>query len=1709
MSSGTINDTTEDVNDFLQRIRELGDKRDKEDEERTRKLEEEILQGRKERQARRAERARSISPTKDSPLSDLPELRASRPQSLIDPPLDLQPSTQNQEKDTEPPSDLETEIKSAAGDTSTSQDAEVSHERVGSGGDPPSGSRTLSWQRRPTSSSPQRESTQFATPQTQDSGSNPNTMPSEDESTPSRAQISQVLSSKDPSWFRQTPDRGIGSPAFRRNAEETMSDVSSTGGGMRLPGLSRESSAEPEKATNQETGGERSRSPSRASSTFGTSSVGNRYSSMSSVSTTGGLGSPVPLSSSQRFEARKGEASPAASEVRASTSSGRSSPERSVSPTKGLGGFVQSAMMKRSDSISKRWSAQGAPGRSRGNSIVTNRSGIGRSGLGELTTTSPADAKTAGESSPLATSRPDSSNSEATVAHQTKVNEEQGASGTAGSKDGLRSDDGFVRPSLPSHARSLSIVTKNDAKAQDGDPQTPKSPTKSMDPKRWSPTKATWLESALNRPESPRAKSQVSQQPAWMRELNKARQSKSSVDHGKPTGSKEGSPVTGSHSQKPSTSGGAETISGSETASVKQTESDSNVQSQDVDTSAENKTESPSQDVNTSAENKTENPQSSAKGQDEQSVTEPTATRDTSTRKIPPPVLAPKPSLTLRSDVNSPKSPKSKQQPGVIDFRANLRRREVTNESSPQEEPEFKNVFGKLRKTERSNYVAPDELKENIMRGKASLNATPSPKKTQRVDDLKESILKQKEAIKAGGGSVRRTTNGDERPPSKAADPIPEAITRRNNLSRGDSIKSNTSRGSLPSPAVDERGSWRDSREQQPSSKQADDNEQNRQPPKPEPVVSPTGSADAQSSLQEDSPKQDELIKRESDELLPESEAASVETMQKDSRAETIGPVRPLPSSDNAGAAKVAAANKGLATRGSLAERLNPALANVLSRGPPPLAGREAEKPSATVVPDETMTKNSPNPTDLSSSTPLTHMTKNRAKGPKRRLPGSTPSGAKAPVKQDECTSMEDKKAPLEPKPLANMEEQIESPVLPKPFPAGSVSAVISKFQDSPSTLKKPGDEKAPVKREERTSMEDKKAPLEPKPLANMEEQIESPVLPKPFPAGSVSAVISKFQDSPPTPKKPGNEQLKPAVTTKSPELKRSTFGPSAHAQDSTQEAKEDKKQEGTGALPSKRDMDLEESSPKPDVIQQKSVNPESPSSRRPTPPPKSAALSSSLSPASAANPNMPGNSSPSPGLTAKLRENFENTSPLQSKIGFFQSKQNSPQDKVASPRPEKVSPSPPVPPKKVDLSLDTSIDPRRPSVSSPVPRTSESARVISYFFNTLPRSSDRVNIDPQLILTAEPDNPKTRTIRKQIWEITGDGKKHDLPVNQEYILFEGSMYLCVHVFESNDANKTEVYLWCGDEVGDAAIDDAQLFARKVARENGCKLEILKQGKETANFIQALGGIIITRRGTSSRSNSSSVYMLCGRRHLGQIAFDEVDFSRRNLCSGFPFVISARFGKLYLWKGKGSGADEIGGARLIGMDLGLTGEIEEVSEGNEPESFFDVFPDSKETVSYQTSGHWHLKPSHEKYRCRLLRVDHELGQRVGFWNLRGGSSSPVTRPNDTVQEIEPFCQKDLRSKDIYVLDAFFEIYVIVGEEAYARSAEFASALVFAQEYGILAASLQDRPFIPKSFVAIGGVPDACKMAFRKWDRRTSQTSPLVLPLNAAIEAIRS
>ncbi|THC89734.1 hypothetical protein EYZ11_010824 [Aspergillus tanneri] len=1214
----------------------------------------------------------------------------------------------------------------------------------------------------------------------------------------------------------------------------------------------------------------------------------------------------------------------------------------------------------------------------------------------------------------LPTHRPSSSHSEATVVHNTKDNERQvmpsGPSSNfntlsdespttpplSGGSNTTRPIESPGRPPLSVHARST-ISVGNDVGSETGS-QLPTSPavSRTIDPKRWSPTKSTWLESALNRPESPRHKKQPSQQLSWTRD----RQSKGSVDLGRKNSFKEVTPVglmrttaPGGHSKSSSVSGIPDIFTSQDSNESKdEPENNKASETQDSNASAGDKTSSTSTDVGVELQ----------------------STEDDSTKRSQAP-----PSLLLTqkrvdSPLSSPHVPllnRPKPKSPVIDFRANLRRREVVKDESRKEEPEFKNIFGKLKKTETSNYVAPDKLKENILRGKASLSTTGGPKKSQRVDELKESILKQKEAMKAGGGSLRRNTAGELDAPPTA---VPEAIAKRKNLTKSSSVNNDLSLDTPTSPSPEESETPQISQDTQPSPLPFQEQmDWDRYPvtqvataeePKPDTNYTQTETAEPGPFNSE---KNDQSA---GDRVENKIDKSILDKNQEISGEKAIKPVRALPSDTVAEAINTPAANEDPSAKGKLAGRINPALAGLLSRGPP-----VAVNGSGKTLPTNASKENG---TDLSKHTaPLTHATKNRARGPKRRLPKATTT-----------------KAP-ESNPEDNIKPQEESPQ----------PSISSKGPEASSSSYSSG---------------------------------------WPLPDGDIATPISSEK---------GLTQLSPSTMNKPTEFKRTI--------PSTCERDIKTKSEGHDSDTSPRLNKCIPYLQKTPVENLDSLE-GSPSSR-PTPPSKSTAPSTPIVGQARGSQIQYSSPSPSP-LRTSFKENqiYPPPSPYRkttSGIGFPWSKDSSPRDKAL--------PSPPVPPKN-NQPADQLSSPR--SSASLVPQAGESLEAISAFFKTFPSSSNRVDIDPQLMLESKPDNQKIRTLKKQMWEITGDGKRQDLPVHQEYILYEGSMYLCVHLFEADGSIRSETYLWCGDDVSDSAIDDAQAFSRKVARENGCKLEIIKQGKETSRFIQALGGILITRRGSSSRSSSSAIFMLCGRKHLGQMVFDEVDFSRRNLCTGYPFVISAMFGKLYLWKGKGSTAEEIGAARLIGMDLGLTGEFEEVGEGEEPESFFEVFPPYAETGDYMDAHYWRLKPNHDHFRLRLLRVDHELGQRSGFWLRRSGSSSPVIRPNDTVQEVEPFRQKDITGKGIFVLDVFFEIYVIVGEQASNRPAEFASAVVFAHEYGILAASLQDRPFIPKSYVSVGGLPDSCRSAFRKWEPRLPSTPPpRVFPLNAAIEAIRT
>jgi hypothetical protein len=384
------------------------------------------------------------------------------------------------------------------------------------------------------------------------------------------------------------------------------------------------------------------------------------------------------------------------------------------------------------------------------------------------------------------------------------------------------------------------------------------------------------------------------------------------------------------------------------------------------------------------------------------------------------------------------------------------------------------------------------------------------------------------------------------------------------------------------------------------------------------------------------------------------------------------------------------------------------------------------------------------------------------------------------------------------------------------------------------------------------------------------------------------------------------------------------------------------------------------------------------------------------------------------------------------------------------------------------------------------------------------------LSVDVHALIASSPHQERVfRTLRKAVYVVAEDGSLNQLPQQEEYTFFDKCVYVCHHTYSIGDsAKKNEIFLWTGTSSGAGTVEQAQAGAKKLAKDAGNAFaHTVRQGMEPPGFLQALGGILVTRRG--SREGASKQYMLCGRKHLGQIVFDEVDFGINSLCSGFPYLISHPFTlqdtKLYLWKGSACSSEELSGARLAAMDLSETrdNDIIEVDDGAEFASFLKIFGQGTTKASIpKATDVWHAKAmdSH-RFASRLFRVQPQETKQGFFggmfarrpsWN----SQSPSRRQSEdvkvTAQEISPFTQADLDVDGIYMLDAHSQLHVLVGpmfasQPESVRNVLLGQTLTLASEYAVVATSTEDRPAVPKGFVLLSGVPPDVKMLFRHYD----------------------
>ena len=1528
------------------------------------------------------ERARSLSPTKDSP-SDF-----STPDTFIDTSTDFgtirfstSPSHPHQLAMPSSSSKADNAGEMAqntgdevTGDTSSSQDTVqlsksglslITHQ---SSLAPPSRSSTLAWQQRPTAKS--RHNFLTGSSALESSTSTPD-LGSTQEGEPSLSQIAQSLGSKDPKWFRQTADRGLGSAAYKQSEDHNAIDRFSSSESKRLPGMSRESTIEPEKESSSHTVIIRPESPSRGRSLHENTARSQRFSA-STTTPSSPFSSPIPTLNSQRFEPPVPERAPSQESESAyprgiamSPSQGRllrDRIDRPPSPTKGLGGFVQSAMLKRSESVNKRWSAQAGTGLSRGNSIASNRSGYDGPKAAFNSMTSPREGKIASQkTSPISLSRPGSSHSTSTIPKSILIDEAQARTEEASANaTGSQDSDGFIKPALPNISRlSSKDIDDKISGTSEVENSPPTTPSKSVDTKKWAPAKSSWLDNAINKPDPPKPKAMQLNQPSWMVNISKARQQRGSVDMEKsavftevPTGGLLRSPPMGCNTN-PTSLNGSNSISSAR------------VTSKDEVNSSPDLLEKKSRSVSEKNEEATGDSERSIEPSQAGTVGEKMRQTGSDMRSK----ISRVPSSSTEIIKSSLAKPKPVTPPKK-DFRSNLKSRQVSGDHTKQEEPEFKNVFGKLKRAQTQNYVAPDELKDNIMRGKTGLATTGGPKKTERRDELKESILKKKAEMKGRvpmnidrkvGGSVKGIVQEGS---------VPEAINKNVALGKSEAMPISNSTLVMTDLKV--------------------------------PGLGPLKQAATEKLI----PK-------------PEKQPDAPGGMQREP-----------------------------AGNGKLAGRFNPTLAGLLSRGPSPVtSGTRSDhiKNSSKPHDNQSTLVEGQAGGESSGSAQLIHATKGRARGPKRRLPTS--------VKQEtdiELKSPDRDNAVL--KTITGKYENHSLVTIPKEplLEDRSIAGPLSNIPDSSNRnfLAKPlGKPNTPT----RKIVLDKVKPSSP--------QSPLPLDQAPTPTSATRLSLQQQpKTSPKSPKvrKPSTSIIhSPAPTTSPFQL------PAKSEQHLT-------RSDLPLTIAAKRPLLVPPNSQSTATISHEELSsyPRSglllSQQSHPHPLEKSdrEIMSEAFHSGSPHNANFP-QSQKSKSLTKLPTREDEEAITSVAGLGERTAKEpiglgirSLPDSLSAStahhlglPTPPLRSPietpkSSPLRPKKPQSIANRVVSNIPPSLALPQLQTESDTKtlraqhLIIDFFGEIPTSKTRVEVNTHKVLStraSSDDSDKIKTLRKQIWQLSGDGKKTSIASHQEHILYGDNMYLCTHVFGSGElgTRKTEVYLWHGEAVPSSAIEDAQLFARKTAKDNNGKLIIMRQGKETSNFFQALGGIVVTRRG------SSSTYMLCGRRHVGQIAFDEVPFKTGSLCSGFPYIISARFGKLYLWKGKGSGHDELGCARLIGMDLGLTGEIEEVEEGNESEDFWEAFPDRKARLPPTGDVFWHLKPSCERFNTHLFIVDVEIpapksSSGLTFaWGRRG--STPVSGENNvaTITEIYPFAQPDLKDPGVFVLDTFFEIFVYV------------------------------------------------------------------------------
>jgi hypothetical protein len=312
---------------------------------------------------------------------------------------------------------------------------------------------------------------------------------------------------------------------------------------------------------------------------------------------------------------------------------------------------------------------------------------------------------------------------------------------------------------------------------------------------------------------------------------------------------------------------------------------------------------------------------------------------------------------------------------------------------------------------------------------------------------------------------------------------------------------------------------------------------------------------------------------------------------------------------------------------------------------------------------------------------------------------------------------------------------------------------------------------------------------------------------------------------------------------------------------------------------------------------------------------------------------------------------------------------------------------------------------------------------------------------------------------------------------------YGGDSYVIQYTYQ--DDRKREhimIYFWLGgsstaDEKGAAALQARKLDDDAHGKAIQCRVV---QGKEPADFCGLFSGRMVVHQGgrASGFKNSQtrkaiesdsydtdgvSLFHVKGTSEVDTRAV-QVEEVASSLNSGDCFVLLTPK-TMFVWRGKGSNAQEKKVANNIAKILKEDRSVQVVDEGDEPAEFWKPLGGkAKYPESEQDS---------EEREPRLFQISDAKGYL-------------------DVEEIPQFAQVDLDIFDIFILDVFSQIYVWVGSKSNAN--EQKNALKTAIDY-VTKSETHDND-TPITVVSPGNEPPGFRAAFLGWQEDFFKGDPL-------------